>query len=274
MKKYFAIIILFSSYITFYGFCFAQTSQETNEKNNSEAKIEGVVNNNSNINTENISKEIQNTSGLDIEDHKISPFPFAFYIDSLVTLSAPDEKNTPTVSPSINAGMEYEYRILKHFYFSPSLDLSLLHYGLKNSKAYICEIENRTALTFNMFVDFPLLAGFDINSWNIAFGGGIAFLVRFGMLDIGVDPNQNSHDGSLSAKEEVKGINSYFWQNGRFFRPSLQFKFSYTFSSGWRTGLQTRLFFPIANLWDNTHPKFADDLAIQIGIIIYPARKL
>ena len=206
------------------------------------------------------------------ENIKPVPIPVGFYIGSQVIVSNTGNKVDTPAGIAVNFGGEYEYRALKHLNFSPSLDFSFFHYGLINGRAHICEIENRTALTFTFSLDMPVLASFDINRWNISFGGGLVFLVRFGILDLGVKPEEKNSAG-VTAKEEVKKINSFFWKNGRFIYPSFRFKAAYTFESGWKIGLQTKFFLPICNLWDKTKPKFSDGMIVQIGIIIHPAKR-
>lgn len=207
-----------------------------------------------------------------IENIKPAAMPFGFYIGSEVIFSNTGNKADTPAGIAVNFGGEYEYRALKHLNISPSLDFSFFHYGLINGRAHICEIENRTALTFTLLADIPVLASFDINSWNVSFGGGVSFLVRFGVLDFGVKPNEKNFTG-ITAKEEVKKINSFFWKNGRFIYPSFRFKAAYTFESGWKTGLQAKLFLPISNAWDKAKPQFSDGIILQIGIIIHPAKR-
>lgn len=211
-----------------------------------------------------------------------SPSPFGFYFGSEVVISATGRTADPPAGVSLNLGGEYEYRILKHLSIAPSLDFSFFHYGwisgktaekLPLNKAYICETENRTALTFAFLLDMPVLAVFDVKDWTVSFGGGLSFLTRFGVLEPGVKPEEKGRDGGLPAKEELKKINAYFWENGRFFYPSFRFKTEYTFASGWKTGIQLKAFLPVFNLWDKEAPKFSDGMIIQIGVILHPAKR-
>lgn len=206
------------------------------------------------------------------ETIKPAALPFGFYIGSQVIFSNTGNKADTPVGIAVNFGCEYEYRALQHLNVSPSLDFSFFHYGLIGGRAHICEIENRTALTFTFLADMPVLASFDIHNWNISFGGGLAFLVRFGVLDFGVKPEEKNSAG-VTAKQEVKTINSFFWKNGRFIYPSFRFKAAYTFESGWKTGLQAKLFLPLHNAWDKAKPQFSDGMILQIGIIIHPAKR-
>lgn len=206
---------------------------------------------------------------------------FGFYLGSEIIISKTGRKVDPPAGLSLNIGFECEYRVLKHLTLAPSLDFSFFHYGWiaginKNgdpvNKTYICEPENRTALTFVFLLDMPVLAAFDINSWTVAFGGGLALLSRFGALEPGVSADEKSSLNSLTAKEELQKINRWFWQNGRFFYPSFRFKTEYTFDSGWKTGIQLKAFLPIFNLWDSAKSRFSDGLIVQVGVILHPAK--
>lgn len=200
------------------------------------------------------------------------PSDFGFYLGTEIIFSSLKQQAAPPVGVSLNLGAEYEYKEIKYLSIIPSLDFSLFHYGLHNQKAYICEIENRAGLAMSFLLDTPFMARFDIKSWTISFGGGLAFFIRYALLEPGIAPSSPG-SGGLSSAAEVKAINKYFWKKGRFFYPSLRFKTEYTFPSGWKTGFQIKTFFPLSNAWDKTANKWSDGLIIQTGVVLHPPVK-
>lgn len=200
------------------------------------------------------------------------PSDFGFYFGTEIILSSLKKRVSQPFSTALNFGAEYEYKGIKYFSIVPSLDFSIFYYSLLNQKAYICEIENRTGLAMSFLLDTPFMARFDIKSCTISIGGGLAFFIRYALLAPGINPSA-SGSGGLSTAAELKEINKYFWQKGRFFYPSLRFKTEYTFTSGWKTGLQIKTFFPLSNAWDNTACKWTDGLIIQAGVVLHPPVK-
>lgn len=200
------------------------------------------------------------------------PSDFGFYFGTQIIFSSLKNLAAPQMGTALNLGAEYEYKGIKMLSIVPSLDFSLFHYGLYNKKAHICEIENRVALTMSFLLDTPIMARFDIKSWTLSIGGGLAFFIRIGLLEPGIKPEEPGPEG-LKASEEVKAINRYFWQQGRFIYPSLRTKVEYTLPSGWKTGVQLKTFLPLSNLWDKIKNKNSDGLIIQAGIVLHPPVK-
>ncbi|UTC63857.1 hypothetical protein E4O00_08010 [Treponema sp. OMZ 788] len=200
------------------------------------------------------------------------PSDFGFYIGTSIIFSSLKKQAAPPMGTALNLGAEYEYKGIKMLSIVPSLDFSLFHYGFYSKKAYICEIENRVALTMSFLLDVPFLARFDLKRWTISMGGGLAFFMRFGLLEPGIKPNDSGPEG-LKASDEVKEINRYFWQQGRFIYPSLRLKAEYTLESGWKAGVQLKTYLPFSNLWDKLKSKGSDGLMVQVGIVLHPAVK-
>ena len=200
------------------------------------------------------------------------PSDFGFYIGTEMVFSSLKKQAAPPMGTALNLGAEYEYKGIKKLSIVPSLDFSLFHYGLRRKKAYICEIENRTALTMSLLLDVPFLARFDLHPWTISIGGGLALFMRFGLLEPGIKPEETGTEG-LSLVKEVQEINRYFWQNGRFIYPSLRFKTEYTMASGWKVGVQLKAYLPFSNLWDKLKNKWSDGIIVQAGIVLHPAVK-
>lgn len=204
---------------------------------------------------------------------KMEASNFGFYFGPQITFSTAVSRNTQRVGVSTAAGMEYKFKVIKNMAITPSLDLSMLTYGLYSTgRAYICEPENRAAEVFHFLLDLPVLYSLEVKNWTIDMGGGIAFLLRGAVLSYGVKANSLNAYG-ITAQEEVKGINSFFWKSGRFFYPSLKFKTGYVFKTGWEAGVHLKLFLPIFNLFDKAKPQFSDGMIFQIGVVIHPAKR-
>ena len=104
------------------------------------------------------------------------PSDFGFYIGTEMVFSSLKKHAAPPFGVALNLGAEYEYKGIKMLSIVPSLDFSLFHYGFYKKRAYICEIEHRTALTMSFLLDVPFLARLDLKRWAISMGGGLAFL--------------------------------------------------------------------------------------------------
>ncbi len=277
MDKTFLKKILFLAFsLAFCSLVYSQDIPASTEDNSSsteanEAKAENSVEDKNSQTTENDKEKAIETAP------KINTSDFGFYFGPELLLSETTVNSTQisNLGVSTNIGLEYEFKPIKYFSFLPSLDVSIFHYDFigtdSNGRAYISEIENRTALSVAILLDIPVMARFDINSWVISLGGGIALFMRGAFLEPGVDPNELNSLG-LSAKESVKLVNSYFWKKGRFFYPSLAFKFEHIFKSGWKAGLKFKALIPIYNVWDSTNTNFADSHIFQISVILHPAK--
>ncbi len=261
MKKIF--FLLFA--LIFCSFVYSQAvsnSTEVNAENKKEDSIE-------------IKNEIEQVEPEQVDKTKTETSDFGFYFGPELVISNIGIDKSQSLGVSTNIGLEYEYKAMKYLSFIPSLDVSIFHYNFSGNAstglAYISAIENRTALSLAFLLDIPLMARFDINSWVLSVGGGLALFLRGAFLEPGVKPDDLSGSGR-TAKETVKLINSYFWKKGRFFYPSLAFKTEYIFKSGWKAGLKFKAFIPIYNAWDSSNQNFADSHIFQISVILHPAK--
>ncbi len=272
MKKIFVII--------FFSFSFCLIAQETEipksantatteQKTENSAKTESPATKNE---IDNKTKNDKNEEANSFEEKKSSDFGFYFGLNLM--LSDTGKAVNPPLGVSMNLGIEYEYAPpVKYMILLPSLDASIFHYGFSKAlkREYICEVENRTALTFAFLLDFPVMGKFNIKSWSLSFGGGLAFLIRGGLLEPGIKAD-DTNDEDLTSKEELKRINVAFWKNARFLYPSVNFKADYSFESGWQTGLKFKMLLPLANLWDKPKRSFVDSMLFQLSIILHPPK--
>lgn len=205
---------------------------------------------------------------------------FGFYFGPKFVVNQVDEEGLYTPFESTFAlGFEYEYRVAKYFEIQPSLELSFLHHLWTGKMASISEVENRTAFTFAFTAELPFMLIFDIQKWNLSFGTSLAVLIRFSALDLGIKGTDIGRN-RITAKEEVSKINSYFWQDGRWFYPALRAKCEYTFENGWKAGLLFSAYLPISNIWTSSKAEtssgkipFFHDSIFNLAVIMHPGKR-
>ncbi|MGP1437549.1 MAG: hypothetical protein ACTTKH_00585 [Treponema sp.] len=207
-------------------------------------------------------------------------FPYGFYFGPKFVVNQVDDEGLYTpFEASVAFGFEYEYRAAKYFEIQPSLELSFLHHLWTGKMASLSEIENKTAFTFAFTAELPLMLAFDIQKWTVSFGPSLAVLIRFSALDLGIKGSDIGNN-KITASEEVAKINSYFWQEGRWFYPALRTKCEYTFNTGWKVGLLFSAYLPISNIWASAKAEtstgkipFFHDSIFNLSIIMHPGKK-
>ena len=269
MKKIMKIILLMFSVLFTFQSLSAQgmTDAGIETETNSEKTIEDA--------SDNVSENSAVSSKDSVKVNKI-PSPFGFYIGSKFGLNSLDDGGLSTpFEATVSLGFEYEY-IFKYFAIQPSVDLSFFHYLWTGNVAAHSESENRTAFTIALTLEFPLMFVLNIKRWSLSFGGSIACVCRVSALDLGIRSDEESSLGT-TAKEEVKHINAYHWQGGRFFYPALRLKGEYTLESGWKVGLLFSAYLPIFNTWAKSATKekvpFLHDSIFNIAFVIHPWRR-
>jgi hypothetical protein len=185
-----------------------------------------------------------------------------------------------TSAPSPIAGyieVEYRYPLSKSVCFAPSASLFAVQYlwDDNSQRALPAEIENRTAWVPSLFLDLSVLYHFEKDHFSFAFGGGPAVVLRYGFLESGVSADEKYDYEDLTASEQVKAINSYLWQYGRWLYPTVQAGVRYELETGWGAGLTLRAGIPISNLWSSPSVPFIDSFMFMASIVVTPpVRKL
>lgn len=176
-------------------------------------------------------------------------------------------------------GAEYRYQIPYTFggtkpiplYFAPSATIYTVDYLWAAGRPLPAEIENRTSYVISLLLDMPVLYTIEKGRFLYSFGGGPAFLARYGFLDSGVSANEKSYEGEeYTAGEQVKKINSYFWGAARWLYPTVQAGVRYKLDTGWGGGLTLRVGIPVSNLWSTPKVTFADSIMIMAALVITP----
>jgi len=172
-------------------------------------------------------------------------------------------------------GVEYRYPlpIQRPIDFAPSVSIYGVQYswGNENDRPLPTEVENRTSYVGSLFLDMPFLYHIEQNRFMFSFGAGPGILARCGFLEFGVPSDAKAFkDETLNAGQQVKAINEYFWQSGRWFYPTLQGGVRYQLATGWGAGLTLRLALPMANLWSTPKVPFNDSMMIIAALVITP----
>jgi len=154
--------------------------------------------------------------------------------------------------------------------FAPSLSIYGVQYLWGNDRPLPAEIENRTSYVASLFLDLPFLYRIDLNRFMLSFGAGPAILARYGFLESGVPSNAINPGEKLNAGEQVKAINDYFWQSGRWLCPTLQTGVRYQLDTGWGAGLTLRVALPVANLGSTPKVPFTDSMMFIAALVITP----
>jgi hypothetical protein len=132
--------------------------------------------------------------------------------------------------------------------FEPRLSFFTNYYLWNNARALPAEVENRTATVLSFMFDLPAAYTWKYNAHSFEAGAGLGFLARVGILSNGVSgSDKNRDDSSRTASEDVSDINSYFWSGARFLYPEIFGVWTYDIRSGWKAGLETRLYFPLGS---------------------------
>lgn len=157
-----------------------------------------------------------------------------------------DSAPSPAVYPvTIGAAFPKD----KSISFAPSLSFFTNYYLLTSDGAEPAEIENRTATSFSFLFDFP--AAFNIMSkekHSLSIFTGPAVFARFGVLANGVKDSDPGFSGT--AGDDVKEINSSFWEDASFLYLSGKLTYLYKFSDLIKAGPHFNLYLPLGSLFN------------------------
>jgi hypothetical protein len=178
-------------------------------------------------------------------------------------------------APSPIAGfltVEYRLALNSDVAFAPNASLYFQQYLWDDGtqRALPAEIENRTAFVPTLFIDLPFLYHFRKDRFDVSFGGGPAFIIRYGFLESGVAADEQYPYEDLNAADQVSAINSYLWNYGRWFCPTIQAGVRYELENGWGAGLTLRLGIPVSNLWSSPPVPFIDSMMIMASLVVIP----
>lgn len=190
---------------------------------------------------------------------KNRPLKFFFQFGYTGTINlAPKNISSPSpIKP--NFAFTTEFKIPNSFSVAPTINFFTNYYlwfdgeDSKNnsSAALFAEIEHRTALVYNFLLDIPLVYNIQINKSNLGLGVGCGLLGRFGILDSGVPEYE---------KSDIKLINKYFWEKGRFFYPMILVSWDYLRDKSWSLGGILKAYLPLGSILDQSYGVFHNSI--------------
>ena len=134
-------------------------------------------------------------------------FEPALYLNTESTLvSAP----SPIVYP-ITLGILWPNEA--RFSIQPTLSFFLMYHLMYNNRALPAEIENRTTTTLSFMLNIPVMYSIYLKKSRFQFNAGVAMLIRFGFLSLGVKDSDYGWTGSAAG--DVSAINAWFWNDMR-----------------------------------------------------------
>ena len=124
-------------------------------------------------------------------------------------------------------------------------------------KVVLAEVEQRAAYVPAIMLDVPAVFVFTKGRSVFSAGADISLLVRFAA------PALRS---GVSASD-LQEINGWFWKNGRFVYPSVQFFWDYVFPNGLAAGVGAKAYLSAGALADK---RGLDRSMLIVGIRIVP----
>ena len=142
------------------------------------------------------------------------------------------------------------------------------YYFWDGEKARPAEVENRTATVLSFLLDTCAVYPINRGAATYAFGAGLGFLARYGVLSNGVESSDSGSSDQLTAEKDVSSINSWLWKDLRYLYP--EFTFSYTHaipSTDLTVGADFRFYLPLGSLMKgNGMDASLFSLAFKLGL--------
>lgn len=145
----------------------------------------------------------------------------------------------------------------------PTLSFFMMNHLLYENKAIPAEIENRTTTTLSFMLNIPVVFSFFLHSSRFQLDVGPAILMRFGLLSPGVKESDSGWTGT--AAEDVTAINSWFWNDLRWFYLTAGGSWLYNLDSKLMAGPVINISIPLGGLIVD---KDAQGMLISVGIKI------
>ena len=244
-KKICALII--SAYILFSGSFFLH-AQESGSKEVSGAQTEEQ-------------SAANNTEAEHSQASTPSPGKLIFTAGAVGILNTEKQGAPSPIRFTIGAGACFPIHAAgtQKLYFAPHGNFFDGYYlwDITQKKAVPAEVEQRAAYVPAIMIDTPVVFAFARGRSVFSAGAGASFLVRFAA------PALRS---GVSASD-LQEINGWFWKNGRFLYPSVQFSWDYVFPSGLSAGVGAKAYLSAGALADK---RGLDRSMLIVGIRIVP----
>ena len=129
----------------------------------------------------------------------------------------------------------------------PTLSFFMMYHLWYDGMALPAEIENRTSQTVSFLLNLPAVFNiFQNEKSRFQILAGAAVLMRFGILANGVKESDTGFTGTAGG--DMDQINSWFWQNARFFYFSCGGSWLYTFTPHLKAGPTINAYIPLGSL--------------------------
>lgn len=244
-KKICALMV--SAYILFSG-SFFLLAQESGSKEVSGAQSEEQ-------------SAADNTEAEHSQASKPSPGKLIFTAGAVGILNTEKQGAPSPIRFTIGAGTRFPIRTagMQNLYFALHGNFFDGYYlwDITQKKAVPAEVEQRAAYVPAIMLDVPAVFVFTKGRSVFSAGAGISLLVRFAA------PALRS---GVSASD-LQEINGWFWKNGRFVYPSVQFSWDYVFPSGLAAGVGAKAYLSAGALADK---RGLDRSMLIVGIRIVP----
>ena len=133
--------------------------------------------------------------------------------------------------------------------FGPTISFVPMSFLWYEDMAIPSEIENRTATTLLTFLNLPAVFTIKLPHSKMHITAGLGLCLRYGFLSIGVNKNDNGYNGN-TAKEDLKLINNWFWENGHWLYVTVGTSWLYPITDRIKVGPAFDLKLPMGTLID------------------------
>ena len=145
----------------------------------------------------------------------------------------------------------------------PTLSFFLMYHLMYNNRALPAEIENRTTTTLSFMLNIPAVYSIILSKSRFQISAGAGLLIRFGFLSLGVKDYDYGWTGSAAG--DVSAINTWFWNDMRWFYLTAGVSWLYNLTPQLKAGPVINCYIPVGGLI-NDHD--AQGMLISLGIKI------
>lgn len=145
--------------------------------------------------------------------------------------------------------------------FQPTINFFLMHHLWHNNFAIPAEIENRTTTTLAFMLNLPAVFSIDLKPSKLQLSTGLGVFLRFGLLAPGVNNSDSGESGS--AGNDVKFINTWFWEKAHWLYLTLGASWLYPINSKIQIGPALNAYIPLGTLITE---KSAQGMIFSLGI--------
>jgi hypothetical protein len=178
--------------------------------------------------------------------------------EALLDSSVDSEISSPSFNFHLGFGATMPFSAESPFSFEPSASFHSSYCEYLNNRAVPTDQTFGSAYELGILLDAPVVFTVPLDdSFSFGIGVGACFDIRYAFT---IDSSYHAND--------TPWINSYYWEQGRFFTPSTLIRGEYMLSERFSLGLEGRALWPIYNLWTDEGYGFLDRAKFLAGISI------